>query len=193
MRVADMVYAGYARSEGLLVRLQPADRHAAEVDAVVAALAADQAKALPFAARPMVGERDLERGVDRFRAGVGEKHPREALGRDTREPLGELEGDRMTHLEGRREVHRGDLALDRLDDLRAAVPRVHAPQPGSPVENLAAFGRPVVHAFGAREQARRLLELAVRRERHPEGRLLEVGTEVGALVHAETLHRIALH
>src|SRR6185295_6601516 len=38
MRMADVVYAGYARSERLLVRLQPAHRHAAEVNAVVAAL-----------------------------------------------------------------------------------------------------------------------------------------------------------
>ena len=52
MRMADMVDAGYARSEHLLVRLQPADRHAAEVDAVVAALAADQAEALPLRRAP---------------------------------------------------------------------------------------------------------------------------------------------
>jgi len=188
-----MVYAGDTRPEHLLVRLKPAHRHAAEVDAVIAALTPDEAETLRFAAGAMVGERDLERRVDRFGARIGEEQAREALRRDAREPLGELERDRMAHLEGGREVHRRDLALDRLDDLRAAMPRVHAPEPGSAVEHLAAFGRPVVHAFGAREQARRLLELAVRRERHPEGRLLEVRTEFGALVHAETLHRSAVH
>src|SRR5262245_20613836 len=65
--------------------------------------------------------------------------------------------------------------------LRPAMAGVHAPQAGSAVENLPPFGRPVVHALGAGEKARRLLELAVRRKRHPEGGLLE---QFGAFVHA---------
>src|SRR6185295_13227297 len=102
--------------------------HAAEVDAVITALAADEAEALRFAARAVVGERDLERGIDRLGARVGEEHAREARRSDARQALGELERDRMAHLEGGREIHLRDLALDRLDDLRPAMPRVHAPK-----------------------------------------------------------------
>jgi hypothetical protein len=185
----DMVDAGDAGAEHLLVGDEAADRHAAEVDAVIAALAADQAKALSFAARAVIGERDLERRVDRLGARVGEEDAREPLRRDAREPIGELESDRMAHLEGGREVHLLDLPLDCLDDLRPAVAGVHAPQARGAVEHLASLGCPVVHALRALEQPRRLLELPVRGERHPEGRPLEVGSEFSAFVHAPTLHR----
>src|SRR5258708_26111844 len=79
----------------------------------------------------------------------------------------------MAHLKSGREIHRSHLAAHRLDDLRPAMARVHAPQPGAAVEDLAAVVRPVMHAFGAHHQPRRLPELAICRKRHPEGGLLE--------------------
>ena len=57
---------------------------------------------------------------------------------------------------------------DRLGDLLAAVPRVHAPQSGHAVQNLASVVRPVVHALCAFEQARIGFELPIGGERHPE-------------------------
>jgi hypothetical protein len=98
--------------------------------------------------------------------------------------LGKLERDRMAHVEGRREVHLRNLLLHRGDDLRPAMAGVDAPETGLTVEDLASLGRPVMHAFGANQEPRRLLELPVRRVRHPERRLLQGGGEVGALVHA---------
>src|SRR5688572_28471274 len=100
----NMVHARDARTEHLLVRGDAADRHAAEVDAVVAALAADQAVAPRLAARALVGERDLERGVGGLGARVAEENAREPRRRDAREPLGELERGRVAHLERRREI-----------------------------------------------------------------------------------------
>jgi len=120
-------------------------------------------------------------------AGIGEEDALESLRRDGGQPVGELERDRVAHLEGRREIHLGRLALDGLDDLRPAVPGIDAPQAGTGVEDLAPFGRPVMHALGAHQQPRRLLELPVRRERHPEGALLEVLEEFRALVHVLSL------
>ena len=111
---------------------------------------------------------DLQRGVDRFRAGVGEEDVLQPVRRDVDQAVGQFEGERMAHLEGRREVELGGLLLDRLDDLRPAVAGVDAPQAGGAVEDLAAVGGRVVHVLGGHEHARRLLELAVRRERHPE-------------------------
>ena len=67
----------------------------------------------------MIGERHLQRGVDRFRAGIGEEDVVQALGRDVDQPVGELERHRVAHLEGRRIVEFGRLLLDRLGDLRA--------------------------------------------------------------------------
>ena len=186
MRVAHVVDAGDAGAEKLAIRAEAAHRDAAEVDAVVAALAPDEPEASVVAARAVIGERDLERAVDRLRTGVREKHALEALRRDRREPLGKIEGERMTHLERRCEVHLRGLALDRLHDLRPAMAGVHAPEAGAGIEDLAAVGRPVVHALGAREQARRLLELPVRRERHPKSRLLQIG-EIRSLIHVPSL------
>jgi hypothetical protein len=116
----------------------------------------------------MIGERDLERGVDRLGAGVGEEDPVEALRRDLGEPLGEVERQRMAHLERGREVQRHQLPLDRGGDLLAAVAGIDAPETGGTVDHLAAVDGGVVHALGRGEQARRLLELPVGRERHPE-------------------------
>ncbi len=65
---------GSMRAEELAVVDHAADGDAAEADAVVAALAADEAGARAFAAHAVVGERDLQRGVHRLRAGVGEEH-----------------------------------------------------------------------------------------------------------------------
>ena len=59
-----MVHARQHVAELLAVGDDAADRDAAEADAVVAALAADEARARALALGLVVGERDLERRVD---------------------------------------------------------------------------------------------------------------------------------
>ncbi len=167
--VRQVVDAGEQRAEQLAVVDDAADRDAAEADAVIAALAADQARARAFAAHRLIGERDLERGVDRLRAGIAEEHVVEVAGRERRDAVRELERLRMGELERRRIVELAGLALDRRDDRVAVVAGIAAPQAGGRVDHLAAVGGDVVHVLGARDQARRLLEGPVRRERHPEG------------------------
>ena len=168
MGVADMIDAGQQGGEGAAVGDHAADRGAAEADAVIAALAADQAGAARLAVGAMIGERDLQRGIDRLGAGVGEEDAVEALRRDLGEALGEIEGERMAHLERRREIQRHQLPLDRSRDLLAAMAGIDAPEAGGAVDHLAAVDGGVMHALGRGEQARRLLELPVGRERHPE-------------------------
>src|SRR5262249_17756547 len=63
-----VVDAGQERAEEFAVVDDAADRDSAEADAVIAALAADQARARALAADIVIGKRDLERGVDRLRA-----------------------------------------------------------------------------------------------------------------------------
>jgi hypothetical protein len=62
-----VIDAGQQRSEHLAVVDDAADRSAAEADAVIAALAADQTGACALALDLMIGQRDLERGVGGFR------------------------------------------------------------------------------------------------------------------------------
>src|SRR5579863_7214033 len=69
-----MVDAGEQRSEQLAVIDDAADRSAAEADAMIAALAADQAGTAALAGNLVIGQCDLERGVDRFRSGIAEEH-----------------------------------------------------------------------------------------------------------------------
>ncbi len=167
--VAQVVDAREEREHPAVVD-EPPDRDAAEADAVIAALAPDHPGPGALADGALVGERDLERGIDRFRARAGEEHPVERAGRrDGGETLGELEGDRVAHLERGRVVEGRELALDGLGDAPAAVPGIDAPQAGGAVEDGAPVIRRVVHALGRHEQARRRLELAVGRERHPVG------------------------
>jgi len=167
MRMSQVVDAAQRGAEHLAVADDAAHRDAAEVDAVVTALPPDQPRARAFAARPVVGDGHLQRRVHRLRSGIGEEHLVQARRRELNEPLGQLEGLRVRHVEGRCVVEFGGLVGNRLHDLGTRVAGVHAPQPGDAVEDLAAFRRPEVHVLGAREQARRLLELPVRRERHP--------------------------
>ena len=175
--VAQVIDAAHHGAEALAVAGDAADRDAAEVDAVVAALAADQPRALAFAAGAVVGDRHLQRGVDGLRARVGEEHLVEAGGSELDELLGELEGLRVRHVERRREVHLGRLRGDRRDDLRPGMACIHAPEAGHRIEHLAALRCPVVHVLRLRQKARRALELAARRERHPEG--VEPGRRAG--------------
>ena len=168
MGVADVVDARQMGREGAAVVDHAADRHAAEADAVIAALAADQAGPRPLSDGALIGQRDLQRGIDRFRAGIGEEDAVEPVRRDLGQPLGEIEGQRMAHLERGRIVEVHQLALDRGGDLPAAVAGIDAPEPGRAVDHLAAVDGGVVHALGGGEQPRRRLELPVGRERHPE-------------------------
>ncbi len=126
----------------------------------------------------MIGEGDLERGIDSLRAGIGEEHVVEIAGQQRRDPGGELEGLGMAHLEGRRIVHLGGLTLDRRDDLGMAVPGVAAPQAGGAIEDAPPVGGGVMQPLGADEQARLRLELPVGGERHPV-RLEVVGQTAG--------------
>ena len=167
--VADVVDAGEQRAEHLAVADDAADRDAAEIDAVIAALAADQAEARALADGALIGERDLEAGLDRLGAGIGEEDVVDAGRHVGDQARRQLEALGMADLEGRRVVELADLIGDRLDDLRPAVAGIDAPQAGGAVQHLAAVGGAVIHALRGDQHARRLLELPVGRERHPEG------------------------
>ena len=156
-------------AELLAVGDHAADRDAAEADAVIAALAADEARARALAAGLVIGERDLERGVDGLAARVGEEGIVEIARRQQRQPRCQLEHLGVAVLEGRRVVELGRHLLDGLDDRLAAVAGVDAEEARGGVDHLGAVGLEVVHALGAGEQARPLLEGAVGRERHPVG------------------------
>ena len=169
MRVADVVDACQQRAEHLAVGHDAADRDATEVDAVVTALAADQAGACTFASHAVVGNGHLQRGFHRFGTRVRIEHAVDACRRQLDQALRQLEGLRVAHLEWRREVHFAGLFADRVDDLRPRVARIHTPQAGNAVEDLTVLRSPEMHAFGARQQTRRLLELPVGSEGHPVG------------------------
>src|SRR5271156_4985770 len=122
-----MVDAREQRPEIFAVVDHAADRDAAEADAVIAALAADQALARALSAHVVIGDGDFERRIDGLRAGIAEEHVIEIARRQFRDARGELEGLRMRELEGRRETGRGRLALNRRSDRRAIVSGVAAP------------------------------------------------------------------
>src|SRR3990170_3833366 len=166
--VANMVDAGEKGAEPLAVVGDAADRGAAEIDAVIAALATDQADFRRIAFCPVIGERHLQRGLDGLRTRVGKEHVVEARWGDIDELRGALEGPRMAQLEGAGEIELANLLANGLDDLRPAMAGIDAPQSGRTVEHAASVVCGVVRAFGADQQARRLLILAIRRERHPE-------------------------
>ena len=133
-----MIDAGEQRAEQLAVVDDAADRDAAEADAVIAALAADQPHARGLAAHVVKRQRDLERGVDRLRAGIAEEHMIEIAGRQRGDAARQLERLRVRELERRRVVELGRLALDRRHDRVAVMAGIGAPQAGGAVDQLAA-------------------------------------------------------
>src|SRR5262249_39470514 len=86
-----MVDASHQRTELLTVVDDAADSNAAETDTVIAALTSDQPDARAVAAHVVIGERDLERGVDRFGAGIAEEHMIEVAGRQSGDTARQLE------------------------------------------------------------------------------------------------------
>src|SRR6266536_2427963 len=164
-----MVDAGEQRSEEFAVVDHAADRNPAETDAVIAAFTPDQAGARAFAAHVVIGERDLERGVDRLRARITEKHVSLAFMRKLVVATRKRVGLGLSEFEGRRVVEFGRLGADRLHDRIAIVPRIGAPHPRRAVEHRAAVRRVVMHVLGAGDEARCRLERPVRRERKPIG------------------------
>src|SRR5262245_156080 len=79
-----------------------------------------------------------------------------------------FEGAGMAHLERAREIELADLLADSLDDLGTAMTGIDAPQTRRAIDHTAAVVSREAGALGADKEARRLLVLPVRRERHPE-------------------------
>ena len=172
--VAQVVDAGQQRTELAAVADNPADRNPAEADPVIAALAPDQAGAAALADRPLVGERDLERGIDAFRTRIAEEDSVQPLRHQHGQPVCRFERTGVRKLEGRPEIELARGLAHRLDDRRAVVPGVDAPQSAGCIEHLVAGGGGVVHPIGRHEHARVRLEAAVIGERHP-----KVGQVIG--------------
>src|SRR6185437_15474224 len=164
-----MVDSGEQRTELLAVVHDPANRNAAETDAMISALAPDQPHARRIAPHIVIGERDLERGIDRFRPGIAEEHVIEVARRKRCNAARQLESLGMAKLKGRRIIERRGFALNRGNDRLAIVAGIGAPQARRPVDQLASVTRDIVHVLGADDQSRTLLEGPVGRERHPIG------------------------
>jgi hypothetical protein len=166
--VANVIDPGQQGPEHLAIGDDATHRDAAEIRAVITALAADKTSARALASHAMIGERDLQRGVDRFGAGIAEEDMVETGRRDGYQPGGELERLGVAHLERRGIIQFDQLMMDGVRDLRAAVTGIDAPQAGGAVEQLSALGVPVAHALRANQHSRLALELPVRRIGHPE-------------------------
>src|SRR5690606_32686932 len=168
-----VVYMGQG-GVGAAVVGNAADRDAAEADAVVGQLPADEHAPSALSPGAKVGQGDLQCGVHRLRSGIGEEHPVESGRGYNREALGQLEGQRVAHLEGRGKIHLTDLAAYRLGDFPPPMTCIAAPQPGRAIEYLPSLHIRVVESFGALQHSRTGLELAVGGEGHPEA--VEIGS-----------------
>ena len=164
-----VIHARKQGTEGPAVRNDAADADAAEADAMIATLTADQAGPRALADDILVGEGDLQRRIHRLRARIAEEHMVEAVGCQRRDTACQREGGGMAVLEGGREIQFRRRGSDRLDDGRTIVPGIGTPKSRRAIEDRAAFGRVIMHVLSAGDEPRALLEGAVRSERHPEG------------------------
>ena len=168
MRMRQMIHIRQQRTELLAIGPNAAHRHAAKAHAMITAFAPNQPHARAFAARLVIGERDFQRRIRAFTARIGEENPVQPIGRHIRNPCGGFKGDGVAKLEGGREIHDGGLFLDGLHNFPPAMPGIAAPKAGGTVQNLPALRRIVIHALGAGEHARAVLEILIVRIGHPE-------------------------
>ena len=184
--VPQVIDAGNQRgAEDLAIRDDAANRHAAEIDAVIAFLAADQARPVAFAASAVITDRDLESRVYRLRSRVREKAVVQSLGSERRDACCQLKGLVVRDLETHAEIEFRDLLLHRGHDLRVTMTDTARPEAGERVVKArAVIGRvPVTRSAG--DHAWFLIEIAVRRKRHPVW-VLEGGTHSGFSHHSQS-------
>ena len=127
MRVRQMIDTGQQCAEHFPVGNNTADGYAAEIDAMIAALAADQAEPRAIAFCAMIGQRDLQRGFNRFRAGIGVEHMIDIIGHVADKPFCQLKCFRVAHLKCGRIIQLSRLLLNGFGDFGAAVACIHAP------------------------------------------------------------------
>ena len=108
----------HQRREHLAVGRNAAHRNAAHADAMIGALAADDARAGGIASRAVVGDGNLEGGIDSLRAGIDKEHAITWPAGQFDQSAGQRKRGGVTHLEARREVECGDLLLHGLHDAR---------------------------------------------------------------------------
>ena len=134
---------------------------------MIAPFATDQTGAPALAARRVVGQRDLQRAIHRFRAGIGEEDAVHALRKLRGDPVGELESLGVPELKAGRIVQLVKLRTDRFANFWMVMSRVDAPQPRGRVEDRPAVFTRIVHPIGGLDHPRAFLERAVGGERHP--------------------------
>ena len=133
-RVPEMIDArNQRRTEYLAVGNDAAHRHAAKVHAVVTLLAANEAGAIALAAGTVIAQRNLQRRIDRLRAGVREEAVIYALGRHARDAFGESQRLVVRHLETHAVIELCNLLLHGLDNLRVAMADAGRPKAGERV------------------------------------------------------------
>jgi len=121
----------------------------------------------------VIGQCDLECGIDAFRTIVAKEDAVHACRRDPSQGSGGFKRLGMAHLEGGCEIHERYLLLHCLNDLWMAVACVDAPQARSSIQNLTAVVSGVIHARCRSHQTRLGLVLAIGGERHPQVRGVE--------------------
>src|SRR3990172_43352 len=131
----------------------------------------------------MVGESDLECGIDGFRARVGKERMIDVAWHVSNQPARQFKGQGMAHLERGREVQLTHLLGHGLVDTLAAVTEVDAPKTRGAVEDATTVRGGEMHVFRGYQQAWTRLELPVGGERHPEGVKVSV-------LHCGSGHRI---
>jgi hypothetical protein len=142
-----MHYARQSCAECISVLDQTAQRCAADVDTVVGSFARNKAHALSLAARPMVGERDFDRRIDRLGSGIAEKDVIEITRCQRRDAPRQLEPERVRRLKRRTIIEFSQLFAYRFGDLRSPMSCSATKKSGRAVKDLLTLTAAEVHAL----------------------------------------------
>jgi len=104
--VGQVIHSIQQTAEELADISNAADRNATKINAVIAALSTNQPLTSPFSPDSMVGDRNLQRRLHRFRAKIGEESVVYVTLQHYRQSIRKFKHTRMTHLESRRIIER---------------------------------------------------------------------------------------
>ncbi|MNK98112.1 hypothetical protein D3C87_1184640 [compost metagenome] len=191
--VRQVVDVHHRLTEQLAVAIHATEAGAGDVHTVVTTGTADHFGLGRLAFQTPVSTDHLHRGVSALGARVGEEHVVQVARGQVGDFLGQLKRQRVAVLESWRVIESAQLLGDRFLDFLAGVPGATGPQARQRVIHLAALVVDQPAAFGANDQARVALEVAVGGVRHPVSIELELAGQgsrgVFRLVHGRNLAR----
>ena len=126
----------------------------------------DESLFAAFTAELLIGQGDLKCGINGFRTRVGKKDVVQRIWEVFDQPVGKIEGKRVTAVKAVGKIDRFELCGNGIVDCLTIVTCIDAPESSATIQHLMAVTIGVVHPASFNDKPGILFEIAMCRERH---------------------------